>query len=216
MKQIIIFLLIIILAIVGFSKYNQYKRYNSPEVDYKTDKKIDVNYHDKDILFNYYTAIEDLNSYVMLQWTANDIDVRTPEDDDNETKNAVNVYNKKLAKVKFYEDKLHQSLNLKEKGLSNDEIIFIENEGLELKDYQQQQAFATIKKLYNPDANLYNGERNAIVYEVQKRLTALGDSIQIDGVYRIETLNAIKKFEENNHLLADGYLDILTIEKMFE
>ena len=61
-----------------------------------------------------------------------------------------------------------------------------------------------------------NGEKNAIIYEVQKRLVSLGDSIKIDGVYRIETLNAIKNFETKNNLLADGYLDVLTIDLLFK
>lgn len=216
MKQIIIFLLIIILALVGYGKYSQYKRYNSPEVNYTTDVKIDETYYNREFLLNYHEAIEDLNSYVMLQWTANDIDVRTPEDDDIETKNAVETYAKKLAKVKFYEQILNTSYNLKQKGLSNKEVQFLEENGLSLETYNTKNKIETIKKLFNKNTNLYNGEKNAIIYEIQKRLNTLGYSIQIDGVYRIETLNAIKSFEEKHNVLADGYLDDLTLELMFE
>lgn len=216
MKQIIIFLLIIILALVGYGKYSQYKRYNSPEVNYTTDVKIDETYYNREFLLNYHEAIEDLNSYVMLQWTANDIDVRTPEDDDIETKNAVETYAKKLAKVKFYEQILNTSYNLKQKGLSNKEVQFLEENGLSLETYITKNKIETIKKLFNKNTNLYNGEKNAIIYEIQKRLNTLGYSIQIDGVYRIETLNAIKSFEEKHNVLADGYLDDLTLELMFE
>lgn len=216
MKQIIIFLLIIILALIGYGKYSQYKRYNTPEVNYKTDKKIDVNYHNQEFLYNYYKAVEELDSYVMLQWTANGIDVRTPEDDDNLTKIAVASYTKKLAKVNYYEAILENSFNLKQNGLSNIEVKTIEEEGIDLETFKKQEEFAKIKNLYNPNVNLYNGEKNAIIYEVQKRLVALGDSIKIDGVYRIETLNAIKNFETKNNLLADGYLDVLTIDLLFK
>lgn len=216
MKQIIIFLLIIILALIGYGKYSQYKRYNTPEVNYKTDKKIDVNYHNQEFLYNYYKALEELDSYVMLQWTANGIDVRTPEDDDNQTKIALETYAKKRAKVNYYEAILENSFNLKQKGLSNIEVKTIEEEGIDLKTFKEQEEFAKIKNLYNPNVNLYNGEKNAIIYEVQKRLVSLGDSIKIDGVYRIETLNAIKNFETKNNLLADGYLDVLTIDLLFK
>jgi len=216
MKQIIIFLLIIILALIGYGKYSQYKRYNTPEVNYKTDKKIDVNYHNQEFLYNYYKAVEELDSYVMLQWTANGIDVRTPEDDDNLTKIAVESYAKKLAMVNYYEAILENSFNLKQKGLSNIEVKTIEEEGIDLETFKEQEEFAKIKNLYNPNVNLYNGEKNAIIYEVQKRLVSLGDSIKIDGVYRIETLNAIKNFETKNNLLADGYLDVLTIDLLFK
>ena len=216
MKQIIIFLLIIILGLIGYGKYSQYKRYNTPEVNYKTDKKIDINYHNQEFLYNYYKAVEELDSYVMLQWTTNGIDVRTPEDDDNQTKIAVETYAKKPAKVNYYEAILENSFNLKQNGLSNIEVKTIEEEGIDLETFKEQEEFAKIKNLYNPNVNLYNGEKNAIIYEVQKRLVSLGDSIKIDGVYRIETLNAIKNFETKNNLLADGYLDVLTIDLLFK
>lgn len=216
MKQIIIFLLVIILALISYGKYNQFKRYNAPEVNYTTDTKIDKTYYNRELLLNYHEAIEDLNSYVMLQWTANDIDVRTPEDDDIETKNATEIYAKKLGKVKFYEQILNTSYNLKQKGLSNKEVQFLEKEGLDLETYKTKAKFETIKNLFNKNTNLYNGEKNAIIYEVQKRLKSLGYSLELDGVYRVETLNAIKSFEEKQNLLADGYLDELTIELLFK
>lgn len=216
MKQLIIFLLIIIALLIGYGKYNQYKRYNAPEVNYKTDKKIDLNYHNQEVLLKYYEAIENLNSYIMLQWTANGIDVRAPKDDDTRTKIATEVYAKKLAKVHFYETKLENSLNLKSKGLSNNDIKFLEIKGTDFETYKKQQNFEAIKALYDPKVNLYKGEKNAIIYEVQKRLVELGNSIKIDGVYRIETLNAIKEFEEKNKLMADGFIDVLTLELMFK
>ena len=121
MKQLIILLLLIIFFIIGYGQYSQYKRFNSPNVDYKTDKQLDLEYHNQELVINYHKAIEDLNSFVMLQWTANDIDVRTPDDDDEETKLAVATYAKKLAIIKYYETKLEKSASLKEKGISNKE-----------------------------------------------------------------------------------------------
>ena len=216
MKKIIIFLLVIIVLLIGYGKYSQYKRYSSPEINYKTDKNVDVSYHNQQLLMNYYEAIEALDSYVMLQWSANDIDVRTPEDDDIETKVAVENYAKKLAKVHYYEAILENSTNLKEKGLDNKEIKFLETEGVDLKTYKRKLKYDKIKNLFNSNVKLYNGEKNAIIYEVQKELNRKGDTITVDGVYRIETFNAIKAFEEKNNLLADGYLDDLTLEIMFE
>lgn len=216
MKQLIILLLIIIAAIIGYGKYSQYKRYNAPKVNYTTDKKIDQAYYNKEVLYNYYEAIEDLDSYVMLQWTANDIDVRTPEDDDEATKNAVKIYAKKLAKINYYEAILNHSLALKAQGLSNDEIKFLEEKGIDLATYNRKKINSKIKSLFNSNIKLYNGSKNAIIYEVQKELNKRGHKIKIDGVYRIETLNAIKDFETKNNLLADGFLDELTLELMFQ
>lgn len=216
MKQLIIFLLIIIVGLIGYGKYSQYKRYNSPEINYKTDHKLDKEYHNQELVLNYYEAIENLDSYTMLQWTANDIDVRTPKEDDIETKSAVESYAKKLAKVKYYESILENSLKLKNNGLSNTEIKFIEENGIDIATYKKKEKFETIKSLFDPKVNLYKGEKDAIIYEVQKRLKEVGYHIQIDGVYRIETLNAIKSFEEKNNLLADGFIDKLMLEILFK
>ena len=216
MKQLIILLLLIIAFIIGFGKYQQYKRYNSPNIDYKTGAKIDVNYYNKQTVINYYKAIEELNSFVMLEWTANDIDVRTPKDDDDETKFAVKKYADKLANVKYYEAILTNANELKAKGLSNKEIKFLEETGTDLKAYKHSQDIAKIKSMFNPDFKMIYGQKSALIYEVQKKLVANGIQLQIDGLYKLETLNAIKIFEEKNNLFPDGHLDVLTLDALFQ
>lgn len=199
MKQLIIFLLLVIIILIGYGKYNQYKRYNSPEVDYTTDLTLYLENHNEEIVKNYYDAVENLNSFVMMQWSANGIDVRTPKEDDAETKLAVDAYSKKLAYIKYLESKLSKK---------NTAISDLKN--------GNKEEIKKIKSLFSPSTKLYNGKKNPLTFEVQKQLVKLGYKIKIDGVYRFETLNAIKNFEEKNNLLADGYLDMLTIEKMFE
>lgn len=216
MKQLIILLLLIIAFIIGFGKYNQYKRYNAPNVDYKTEKTLDFEYHNQNLVLNYYKAIENLNSYVMTQWTANSIDVRTPEDDNEETKLAVTKYAEKLATINYYETKLEKSFTLKAKGLSNTEVKYLEETGTDLKSYNKSLAINKIKKMFNANYKMVYGQKSALIYEVQKRLNTNGFDITLDGVYKIETLNAIKGFEEKNNLFADGHLDILTLDALFE
>ena len=167
-------------------------------------------------MLNYYEAVEELDSYIMLEWSAKDIDVRAPENDDIQTKTAVKNYSKKLAKVNYYEARLVNSFKHKEKGLSNKEIKFLEENGVDIETYRNREKFLKIQSLFDPNINLYKGEKNAIIFEVQKRLVTLGYNITIDGVYRIETLKAIKTFEEKNNLLADGYIDALSLELMFK
>lgn len=216
MKQLIILILLVIAFFIGFGKYQEYKRYNSPEVDYKTSKVLDLEYHNQEFLINYHNAVEDLNSYVTLQWSANDIDVRTPENEDEETKLAVAKYSKKLAQVKYYETKLAKSFTLKDSGLSNQEIKFLEETGTNLKNYKHQQEVLKIKSMFNNTQKLSYGQTSALIYEVQKELVALGDSIKVDGIYKRETKNAIRNFEEKNNLFADGFLDILTLDLLFK
>jgi hypothetical protein len=216
MKQLIILLLLIIAFTIGYGKFAQYKRFNSPDVDYKTEKKLDLAYYNQEIVLNYYKAIEETNSYVMTQWTTNNIDVRTPEDDDEETKIAVKKYSEKVATIKYYEAQLEKSASLKKSGLSNKEIQFLDKTGIDLKSYKKSLLNTKIKSMFNANTKMTYGRKNALIYEVQKKLNKNGFKITVDGVYKIETLNAIKTFEEKNNLFADGVLDILTLDTLFD
>ena len=216
MKQIIIVLLIIIALLIGYGKYSEYKRYNSPEVEYKINENIDLSYHNQEIVMNYYDAVEALNSFVMVQWSANEIDVRTPEDDDTETKVAVEAYAKKLAKVKYYEAQLEKSAALKEKGLSNDAIKYLEEKGITIETYKKAMEIDKIKNMFDPLRDIQNKEESVFIFEVQKQLVKNGFDIKTDGVYLIETSEAIRGFEEKNKLFADGKLDVLTLDLLLK
>lgn len=216
MKQLIILLLLIIAFIIGFGKYQQYKRYNSPNADYKISEKIDLEYHNQEFVLHYYKAIEDLNSFIKMQWTANNIDVKTPEDDADQTKLAINKYADKLATIKYYESKLEKSALLKTNGFSNKEIQFLENTGTNHKTYQESIKINKIKSMFNPDKVMVNGNKNVLIFEIQKQLNKKGFNVILDGVYKIETINAIKSFEEKNNLFSDGILDVLTLDALFQ
>jgi peptidoglycan hydrolase-like protein with peptidoglycan-binding domain len=70
--------------------------------------------------------------------------------------------------------------------------------------------------MFNDTQKLSYGQTSALIYEIQKKLVNLGDSIKVDGIYKRETKNAIKNFEAKNNLFADGYLDILTLDELFK
>ena len=219
MKQILIVILVVILLIFGYNQYSNYKRFHSPGVDYTSNKKIDLNYHDKNFLLNYYQAIEDLNSYVRIQWVTQDVDVRNPEDDDEDTKNAVLGYNKKLGLVKFYEDKLVESAVLKNQGISNKEIIVFEQNGLKAKDYNQYLKRKFLIDTYKSNPEKYSlkvGDYSSFIFELQKKLVEKGHEIPIDGLFRDITFNAVRAFEEKNGLFPDGKIDMLTLEYLVQ
>jgi hypothetical protein len=219
MKQILIVILVVILLIFGYNQYSDYKRFHSPGVDYVSDKKIDLNYHDKNFLLNYYQAIEDLNSYVRTQWVTQDVDVRNPEDDDKDTQNAVLGYNKKLGIVKFYEDKLVESAILKKQGISNKEIVFFEQNGLNAKDFKQFLKRKFLMDTYKSNPEKYSlkvGDYSSFIFELQKKLVEKGHEIPIDGLFRDITFNAVRAFEEKNGLFPDGKVDMLTLEYLVQ
>lgn len=204
MKQIIIFLLVIIVALIGFGQYKKYKRFSFLEYGYKTPETIDVANADKGVLLDYYEAVETANGYVITQWSSEGIDVRNPNDDDEEELAAVSEYRKKLANVKFYEAQL-----LNPSGKEKPVVALSE---VEKKKKLLRKIFFS-----NPNGNsLRLGERSAMVYEVQGLLIKKGDSIQHDGLFSTETFNALQAFEGKNGLFPDGKLDAITLEYLLK
>ena len=204
MKQIIIFLLVIIIAIIAFGQYKKYKRFSFSEYEYKIPETIDVANADKGVLLDYYEAVEAANGYVITQWSSEGIDVRNPADDDEEEIAAVSEYRKKLANVKYYEAQL---LFPSEKEKSVNELSEVA-----IKRKLIQKIFYSNPK----DNSLRLGERSAMVYEVQGLLITKGDSIQQDGLFSTETFSALQAFEGKNGLFPDGKLDAITLEYLLK
>ena len=219
MKKILIAILVVIVLIFAYSEYKEYKRFNPPNSSYTISEAIDLNYFDQSVVYNYNDAIQNLNGYIATQWSANGIDVKNPESDDEETQFAVAEYNKKLAKIKFYEAKLEQSKGLKSKGLTNAEIKNLVTEGISLEDYNSRQKVNKYNKmmLSNFKENrLGLGAKNHFVFEIQKLLVKKGYDIPVDGVYKNVTSNAIKDFETKNNLFSDGKLDAMTLDLLLK
>lgn len=210
MKQIIIFLLLVILGFVVYDFYYDYKRFHTEEARYTIPANIDADYYDQQTVLNYRQAVEELDDYVLQQWVANDIDLRNPEDDDADTRLALKKYAQKKALIATLEDKLMASYELKKTGLSNDKIKAL------LHGAKQDNAAIYRKMLETvPSATLQIGAKGVLVYEMQKRLKNLGYDLPADGIYSIITTNVLKEFELQNELFADGVLDLVTFEELF-
>ena len=215
MKQIIITLLVVLLLILGFNLYSDYKRFHSPGSDYISTQKIDLNYFDSTTLQNYYQAIEEVNTYVKTAWANDDVDVRNPEDDDEDTKAVVSGYTKKLGIVKLYEEKLVQSAKMKSEGLNDKDVIAFEESGFKAKDYNEfiKRKFLMETFKSNPEKySLKLGDFNSFVFELQKILVKKGYNIPVDGLFKDTTLKAIGAFEQKNGLFADGKVDAVTLD----
>ena len=215
MKQIIIVLLSIILLILGFNLYHNYKRFHSPGSDYVSNQKIDSNYHDQTTILNYHQAIEDLNGYVRLSWATNDVDVRNHDNNSENTKAVVAIYTKKLAAVKCYEDRLVQSAKMKNEGLNDKDIIAFEESGCKGKEYDEfiKRKFLMDTFKNNPEKySLKVGDFNSFVYELQKILVKKGYKIPVDGLFRDITLKAVGAFQQKKGLFPDGKINTVTLE----
>ena len=155
------------------------------------------------MLLDYYQAIESVNGYVISQWSANGIDVRNPKKDNERTKAAVSEYGNRLANVKYFEALLSSS-PAKEKPE---------------KVSEEEQRKQIIRKQFYSNPSQYSlniGDQNALVYEVQRALIANGHIIEHDGLFRMESFNALKEFEKKSGLFPDGKLDALTLEQLLK
>lgn len=202
MKAIIIFILVIIVGIMGYNFYHNWHRFHPPNYHYTTEVEVPKNYPDKTLLLNYHEAVEKLNGYIITQWSANDIDVRNPEDEDDFTNFAVQKYASKLATVKYFEGQLLDT-------------SLTETQTPSAKEKRNK----LIEKMFyvNPLANEFKlGERSALIYEVQRILIEKGEIIQHDGLYRAETQTALRDFELKNKLFPDGKLDALTLDALLK
>ncbi|SFC97335.1 peptidoglycan-binding domain-containing protein [Algibacter pectinivorans] len=217
MKQIIIFLLVIIVLAIGYNIYKEHKRFTPPEYEYVTNKNIDLNYHDRSFLLNYYKAVEDLNGHVITQWSANGIDVRNSDSDDEEELAAISKYTDKLGAVKFYEDQLVKSKTLKDSGLTNANIKLLETKGISIAEFEKEKVQSKLIALFNDNiSELRVGQKSVFVYELQKLLVKNGFDIPVDGLYKTITRDAILSFEEKNGLFPDGKVDLLTFEALLK
>ncbi len=217
MKQIIIFLLVIIALIIGYGQYKQYKRFTLENYEYKVNDNIDLDYHNKAFLLDYYEAVEALNNYVITQWSANDIDVRSPEDDNKESQEASRIYTKKLANVKFYEDQLLKASKLRAEGMTSQDLVLYEQEGITVQEKLREEHKAKLLKMFNSASNgIKLGDQSAFVYEIQRLLIDKGHDIPLDGVFRNITTEALMAFETKQGLYPDGKLDVFTLDKLLE
>ena len=67
MKQLIIFILIVILGFVAYDFYKDWARFHTPEYHYTTAASIDTDYHNQTVVKDYHTTVTDLNVFVKMQ-----------------------------------------------------------------------------------------------------------------------------------------------------
>ncbi|WP_124981784.1 peptidoglycan-binding domain-containing protein [Nonlabens xiamenensis] len=218
MKQIIIFLLLVILGFIVYDFYGDWRRFHPSVAAYKKSNKIDVNYHDSQTLRDYYKAVAALDNFVQLQWTAHDIDLRYPESDDDMTWVSLEEYADLQATVAYYERKLEQSAQWKAQGWDNERI---RNKELGISqplptDHQKRLLLLQQMLKDKPSASLEAGDRGPLVFEAQRLLVQSGQEIPVDGVYSRITSEAVQAFEEQNNLYPDGQLDVLTFSQLIK
>ena len=219
MKTILASILVVILLIFGINQYQDYQRFHNPNNHYQPVDGILRTDFNKSLVNDYLKSITNLNGYMELQWSTNGIDVRNPQKDDTQNQYASNQYNNLLSEVKFLENQLLQIQKLKNEGKSNQEIELLIKEqktAKQIKKEQEQLSYKnTLIEIYNSKTKNLKSEET-FVYEIQKLLNKKGFKVQIDGMYHIETIQAIKSFEQQNNFYPDGKIDLLTLKTLLQ
>lgn len=196
MKKIIIFLLLVLVGLYGFNTYQKIERFNVENYSYQT---IEIpSDSEQGLVKQYHTAIEEVNGYVISQWSFHNIDVRNPKEDNETTRAAADTYRRKLGNVKYLEAKLKDAATA---------VIDIEKiKVIEANNNAVKNIFKQSKR------ELRLGDNGVLVFELQRILNEKGASIKQDGLFKKETFQALKDFESKEGLYADGKLDFLTLE----
>ena len=208
MKKLLLVILIITLPLITFFQYKNYRRFHPPVAyEYAISDSLDLDYHDHNLVDEYFTKSVEIGSFARARWRNEGIDVRFPDQDSAPSLNAAKKYNQLLVRLLWLESKLKRSYELKKAGFNNEEVKYIES-GVSTnvaKWMSEKDAFISLSV----------GSRGEYVWVVQERLIQKGYNHNLDGVFGIDTQNAIVAFQNDNTLYPSGDLNESTFKKLF-
>ncbi|MDN5204476.1 peptidoglycan-binding domain-containing protein [Fulvivirgaceae bacterium BMA10] len=204
MKRLALIIITISLVVIAYFQYKKHQwKMNLVEYDYAVSKNIDANYYNPELVRQYYDNVFKLKTFVRSQWRNHGIDVLHPNDD-SESLDAVDYFNRLQSLTKSIESKLEHSKTLKDQGFDNLAIQYIAEHGISPKNYGL---------INNQDyIGLQAGDLNANVWELQKILINQGYDIPKDGKFGPETESALKDLQEKNDMFPSGIVDRNTLK----
>lgn len=200
MKRIIILFFIVSISLLVYFQYVKYRKFSPPNsYDYAINTKdIDVNYYNQAMVSEYFEKAVLLGNFAREQWYNYEIDVLSPENTP-QAQNASKFYQQTLARVKFLEAKLINSMKLKNQGFDNSAIQLIEEK-------QIAPANLNVSAILN-GKTFKKGDKDKAIWEVQKIINEKSQKIQIDGFFSDETEQAVKKIQEDAKIYPSGVID---------
>lgn len=203
MKKLAYLVIIVSLPVLLYFQYRSYTRFNPPEqFGFVASDSIDVNFYNPQLLKEYYKLRFEIPAFARQQWSENGVDVRYPNSSE-EAQKATEYYTNLLATAHLIEDKLKQSFLLKQKGFNNADIKKMQEQGLTAESY----------KLYNWQdlVGAAKGDENSAVWELQKLLRKHDHDIPQDGIFDIETENALKALQKEHGHYPSGMVEKITL-----
>jgi hypothetical protein len=210
MKKLLFLILIITLPIIAYFEYVSWKRFHpAKDYSYRLSDEIDINYHNHDLVQEYFENALEIGRYAKQKYFNEEIDVEFPDEQNIEAVNASKYYAKLKARTLYLEGLLKESSKLKKEGLSNQEIELIETLGFSiegLRAYQDSENYVGLK----------SGTKSKYVWDIQKKLTEKGYEVPIDGLFGVETESQLRAFQRANNLYPSGETDRDTFDRLFD
>ena len=213
---IFIVLLIALASLYGYHRYHVHKQYeNISRFDYMSKDSIDYNYYDQAVLQDYLDNCTKLTGIAKKLWLKDGIDITKTQQGYGEIQSRINQYNNLLRYNKVLEDKLVQSQDMKDQGLTNEDIEIILDKDITpgaVENEKDKMAAYDFLKGKNVSAVSKKNE----IWELQKLLNASDYNLSINGVFDASTDSALLDFQNANNLYPSHTCDDLTLRKLAE
>jgi hypothetical protein len=211
MKQLFYLICIIGLPLIVFFQYDKYRRHHPESVyAYPVSEEIDTDYHNPDKVLRYYQLTEEIGAYGRYCWKEEQVDVLRSDTSDPEAGPMTRRYQELIASARFLENKLEQSARWKQAGYNNEQIAQMEL-GLGFQSEEEQ----AMDKVLNNQVLARLNDQGSLVYEVQKKLEERGMDLRVDGIFRFETQQKVRAFQEAENLFPSGAIDLATMRRLW-
>ncbi len=220
MRHPVLFLLVFIfLALAGFKAFHHYqmhRRYeNISRFDYFSLDSIDYNYYDQATLRIYLDNCQSLTDIAKTLWLKDGIDVTKTKDAFGEAQSRINRYYRLLRYTQALEGKLIQSQDMKDQGLTNEDIRIILDKDITIGAVESEKdkmaAFEYLK-----GKNVSGASKPNEIWELQKLLNANDYNLTINGIYDASTDSALLDFQKENNIYPSHSCDDVTLRKLAE
>ncbi|MCT4663800.1 MAG: peptidoglycan-binding protein [Flavobacteriales bacterium] len=201
MKKIGRILVLVALLIISYLIYQEYQRRNmSQGLLVSISDEIDQDYYNNELVLEYYHLADQLNGRIRKAWHNHLKDIRDQKENDPDFINSQVSFNNEHRIYKTIEKKLIFSKNEKLKGRTNQDIFTLEN----CKQYRLNSRSC---KLNNWILFEY-GDTDEAIKIVQKKLSNLGYTLPVDGIFLSETETTVKSYQTKYGMEPNGKIDL--------
>ena len=218
-SPVFFFLCFIFLILTGagiLHRYQQHRRYeNISRFDYFSQDSIDYNYYDQSALRTYLENCQALTDLAKGLWLKDGIDIAITTQAYGEAQSRINRYNRLLRYTRSIEDKLVQSQDMKDQGMTNEDIKIILDKDITIGAVENEKDKMASYD-YLKGKNISSSSKPNEIWELQKLLNANDYNLTINGIYDAATDSALLDFQKENNIYPSHSCDDITLRKLAE